>query len=196
MFYLSCKDFRYKREESILICWCGTGRIILMVRRSSPTSLTCMLGPWIHFVAIFKMCLLVSFIWNMKTISWFWCPSMVWMSGGLWKIQDNWWGDNNLQVPWYCAKPLTEKSHCGITQHNATSIYCIRGDMVHKALDKLCFAFFLALSEVNATLVEHQFGGVEDVRSMLDFSILTYRNLIDNPYLRQDYLKSCVFNTI
>ena len=62
--------------------------------------------------------------------------------------------------------------------------------MVHKVLGEISFAFFLALSEVNATLGEHQFGGVEDIRSMLEFRILPSRNRIDNPYLRQDDVKS------
>ena len=62
--------------------------------------------------------------------------------------------------------------------------------MVHKVLGKLCLPFFLALSEINATLGKHQFGGVDNFRPMLDSRILLSRDLIDNPYLRQDDLTS------
>ena len=48
----------------------------------------------------------------------------------------------------------------------------------------------LALSEVNNNLGECHFGGVEAVRSMLDFRGIIYMDLIKNPYLRQDYLTS------
>ena len=50
------------------------------------------------------------------------------------------------------------------------------------------FPFLLDLSEVNANLGEHHFCGMEDVRPILEFSRLLYRELIKNPYLRHDDL--------
>ena len=41
---------------------------------------------------------------------------------------------------------------------------------------------------MNSNLRGHHFGGVEGVRPMLDFRRILSRDLIDNPYLRQDYL--------
>ena len=48
------------------------------------------------------------------------------------------------------------------------------------------FTVVLDLSEVNANLGGHHFGGVEDVRPILEFSRIVSTNLINNPYLSQD----------
>ena len=57
--------------------------------------------------------------------------------------------------------------------------------MVHKALGNRVFTFLLDLSEVNANLGEHQFGGMEDFRPIMEFMILLYRDLTRNLYLRK-----------
>ena len=48
---------------------------------------------------------------------------------------------------------------------------------------------FLDLLEVNNNLGENQFGAMEAVRPVLDFRKQIYRNLVNNPYLREDDIK-------
>ena len=52
------------------------------------------------------------------------------------------------------------------------------------------FSFLLDMSEMNANLGERHFVGVEAGRPMLEFSIIISRGLINNSYLRQDYMIS------
>ena len=52
------------------------------------------------------------------------------------------------------------------------------------------FAVLLALLEVDANLGEHNFGGVEAVRKILEFRTLFSRDVYNNPHLRQDDMKS------
>ena len=58
--------------------------------------------------------------------------------------------------------------------------------MVHKALGNRVFAFLLSLSEVNDNMREKHFSFIESIVPMLDFRRLIYRDLINNPYPRQD----------
>ena len=60
--------------------------------------------------------------------------------------------------------------------------------MVYKELGKSFFPFLLVLSEVNDNLGEHHFGGMKTVRPILECRRLLYRDLINNPYLKQDYM--------
>ena len=43
---------------------------------------------------------------------------------------------------------------------------------------------------MNDNLGEHHYGGMEDVRQMLEFRGIISRDLVNNPYIRQDYLTS------
>ena len=52
------------------------------------------------------------------------------------------------------------------------------------------FAFLLNLLEVNSNFVYHHFCGMEYFRTMLEFKMLKYMDLKNNPYLRQDNLTS------
>ena len=56
--------------------------------------------------------------------------------------------------------------------------------MVYKALGNYVFDFLLALLETDANLGGKHFGGLEAVRTILEFRRLIYRDLINNPYLR------------
>ena len=66
--------------------------------------------------------------------------------------------------------------------------YFTGGDMVHKALGKLCFAFLLYLLEFNSNWGGEGGGfvGLDDVRPMLEFTRLLTRSLINNSYIMQD----------
>ena len=47
-----------------------------------------------------------------------------------------------------------------------------------------CFSFLLGVSKVNDNWGGRHFGGVEDVRIMLEFRIIISRDPINNPHLR------------
>ena len=81
----------------------GSGSVILMVIRSSITSLKRVLGMWNNFVVSLKMCLFVSLLLKRKTVSWWLFTSWEKWTGRWRKFHDDGWGEENIQAPRDCA---------------------------------------------------------------------------------------------
>ena len=58
--------------------------------------------------------------------------------------------------------------------------------MVYKVLVNHVFAFLLDLPEVNAKFGGCQFGGMKSVSTIIELRGIIYKDLINNPYLKQD----------